>query len=342
MAYCFGCGKIIDDGLAFCPDCNAIRIEHYDRQVEVEFEGDKYLVRDNGAVYRMHRPDRRRSRFDETWTFGRYGKSTGYMYIGSHAIHRIVAFAFCGIAPSERHVVDHIDTNRGNNCAANLRWITRLDNLLRHPSTRKQVISAYGSLDKFFENPRAATKLGPNIDWLRTVSKEEVERSREQLQKWAEEDGLPKDGDLGNRVYGTRQPYLPVLETIQDKQSLTPMAVQRRWRTPTEFPCCPNTLGPDPLAQYARNLHPDAVFSRDRYKESTVVLAEQGDALLSVLVRSGEDNAIKPWAVTKVTIEYGKFVHEGIGMFFELNGAKKAHYQLLDIPFSGESIDDYC
>jgi len=318
------------------------RLDQYDREKEVEFDGDKYLVRDNGAVYRKHRPGRRRSSLDETWTFGRHDRSSGYMHIGSHVVHRIVAFAFLGSPPSENNVVDHIDTDRSNNRAENLRWVTRLDNVLRHPSTRKQILSAYGSLDKFFENPRAATRLDQNIDWLRTVSKEEAERSREQLLEWAESDGRPKGGDLGNRVYGTRQPSPPVSETIQEKQSLTPMAVQRRWKTPTEFPSCPNALGPDPLAEYARNLRSGAVFSRDRYKESSVVMAEQGDALLSVLVRSREDNAVKPWAVTKVTIENGKFVHEAIGTFFELNGAKKAHYELLDIPFSGDSFDDYC
>ncbi len=120
------------------------------------------------------------------------------------------------------------------------------------------------------------------------------------------------------------------------------MAVQRRWKTPTEFPSCPNALGPDPLAEYARNLRSGAVFSRDRYKEFSVVMAEQGDAFLSVLTASKQENPVKPWAVAKVTIENGKFVHESIRSFFDFNGAKKEYYKLLDIPFSGESIDDYC
>jgi hypothetical protein len=318
------------------------KIDQYDREKEVEFDGDKYRVRDNGAVYRMHKPGRRRSSVDKTWTFGRLEKSSGYLNIGSNAVHRIVAFAFLGSSPSAKHVVDHIDMDRSNNCVANLRWVTRLDNVLRHPSTRKRIIYAYGSLDKFFENPRTATKLDKDIDWLRTVSKEETDRSREQLLKWAESDGYPKSGNLINRVYGTQQPSPPVSETIQDKQSLTSIAIQRRWKTPTAFPNCPNVLGPNPLAEYARNLRSGVVFSQDRYKETAVVMSEQGNALLSVIVKSLEENAVKPWAVTKITIENGKFVHEAIGTFFELNGAKKAYYELLDIPFSGNSIDDYC
>lgn len=317
-------------------------LDQYDREVELELHGEKYLVRDNGAVYRRHRPGRRRSRYDENWTFGRLDKSTGYMHIGSCAVHRIVAIAFHGKPPSEEHVVDHIDTNKGNNRADNLRWISKLVNLLRHPSTRKQIIDSYGSLDKFFENPRAATRLKQDTGWLGDFPNEELEKSREQLLLWAESDGLPKGGDLGNRVYGTRQPSLPIPEPIPDKQSLTPIAVQCRWKTPTEFPSCPNALGPEPLAEYASNLRSGAVFSRNRYGESSVEMAEQGDAFLSVLTASKQEDAVKPWAVAKVTIENGKFVHESIGSFFELNGAKKAHFKLLDIPFSGESIDDYC
>lgn len=316
-------------------------IDQYSREEEVEFDGDKYLVRDNGAVYRKLRPGRRRSKHDENWTFGRYVTSSRYMYIGSHAVHRIVAFAFLGSPPSEKHIVDHIDTDRSNNCATNLRWVTQLDNLIRHPSLRKRIISAYGSLDNFFEDPRAATTLDPSIDWLRTVSKEEAERSRAQLIKWGESDGRPTGGDLVNRVYGTQQAGPPIPELELDIQSLTPMAVQRRWKTPTEFPGCPNILGSDPLTEYAHNLRNDVVFSRNKYNESLVVMAEQGDAILSVLT-SFRQYAVKPWAVAKVTIENGKFVHESIGSFFDENGAKKAHFGLLGIPFSGESFDDYC
>lgn len=317
-------------------------IGQYDLEKEVEINGDKYLVRDNGAVYRRHRPGCRRRSLDEKWTFGRHDQWSGYMHIGSHVVHRIVAFAFLGNPPSEKHIVDHIDTNKCNNRAGNLRWVTRLENMILNPITLKRIIIVWGSLDNFFENPRAAPRLKPNIDWMRTVSKEEAERCREQLLKWAESDALPKGGNLGEWVYGTRQPSPQISESKQDIQSLSPMAVQRRWKTPTEFPCCPTAIGPDPLADYARNLGSDAVFSRDRYKESSVVMAEQGDGILSVLTASKQKDPVKPWAVAKVTVENGKFVHEGIGTFFELNGAKKAHYRLLGIPFSAESIDDYC
>jgi len=246
-----------------------IPIDHYGCEIELEYEGEVYLVRDNGAVYRKHGPDRRTNSLDETWTFGVQNQQDRYMCIGSTKVHRIVAVAFLGPPPSERYVVDHIDRDRTNNRIENLRWITNLDNLIRHPSVRKIIISAYGSLDKFFEDPStSANELDSSFAWLKSVTKEDAQKSRDQLLKWTESDGFVTQGILSNKVHGNLQalpptrPPLPILE----KQSLTPMAVQRRWNTPTEFPCCPRDIGQDPLEEYSHNLSTDAVFSRDRYK----------------------------------------------------------------------------
>jgi hypothetical protein len=320
-----------------------ISIDHYGHEIELEYEGEIYLVRDNGAVYRKHRPDRRTNSLDETWTFGVQNQQDRYMCIGSTKVHRIVAVAFLGPPPSKQHVVDHIDRDRTNNCIENLRWITNLDNLIRHPGVRKRIISAYGSLDKFYEDPSTpANELDQDFAWLKSVSKEDAQKSRDQLQKWTESDRFVTRGVLSNRVHGNLGPLPPTRPPlpIPEKQSLTPMAVQRRWNTPTEFPCCPKEIGQNQFEEYSHNLGTDAVFSRNRYGESLVVMAELGDRILSVITT--DKNATKPWAVAKITVENGKFVHEGIGTYFELNGAKKAHYGLLGILFFGESIDDYC
>lgn len=329
------CGKI--GGMA--------TLDHYGSEKEVEFEGDKFLVRDNGSVYRKCRPDRRKTSLDETWTFGRQHLGNRYMCIGSKTVHRIVALAFLGHPPSENHVVDHIDRDRGNNCVENLRWISSLDNLIRHPGFRKRIIKAYGSLEKFAADPATAAIPDPDINWLRTISKEDARKSLEQLSAWTKSDKFRKDGVLRNRVHGNIQPLPPARPLLPEPaiQSQTPLAMQRRWKTPTEFPCCPNEIGQEPLADYERNLQSEeAVFSRDRYKETLVVEAKMGDSVLSVLVASCEEHAVKPWAVAKVTIENGMFVHEGMGTYFDLDGATKAHYGLLGIPFAGESIDDRC
>jgi hypothetical protein len=318
-------------------------LDRYDRQIEIEINSDRYLVRDNGAVYRMHRPGLRRSSLDEVWTFGTIDEGSGYLRIGRHLIHRIVAFAYLGPPPSNGHVVDHIVMNRGNNRPGNLRWLTRLTNVIRHADIRRRISRAYGSLDNFFANPSSMLDdTDQSISWLKSVSREDAEKSREQLLIWGESDGGPKGRILGNRLYGTpEQPPLPI-ERTPDKPSQTPMAMQRRWKTPTEFPSCPEELGPDPLSAYSRSLRPGALFARDRYKESLVVTAALGEALLAVLVESREEDAVKPWAVAKVTLEEGKFVHESCGTFFELDGAYKEYCRLTGIPFDGESIDDYC
>jgi len=313
----------------------------YNKEVEVEYQGEKYLVRDNGSVYRKSMPGSRKRPLDEIWTFGKQNKQTGYMNLGAHVVHRIVAFAFHGNPPSDKHVVDHSDTNHCNNRSDNLRWVTRLENLILNPITLKRIITAWGSLDNFFENPNAKLNSKQNVDWMRPASKEEADSCLSQFLKWAESDALPRGGELGEWVYNKLQPRAQTPEPIKDIQSLSPLAIQRSWKTPTEFPCCPNNLGPDPLEDYINNLHSGAILARDKYKESLVVLAEKGDALISVLAESQEENPVKPWTVAKVRIENGKFVHESIGSFFDLNGAKKAHYKLLNIPFKGKSIDDY-
>jgi hypothetical protein len=44
-------------------------------------------------------------------------------------IHRLVAFAFHGIPPSDKQEVNHKDTNKRNNAAENLEWVTHEENM---------------------------------------------------------------------------------------------------------------------------------------------------------------------------------------------------------------------
>ncbi len=69
-------------------------------------------------------------------------------------------------------------------------------------------------------------------------------------------------------------------------------------------------------------------------------MAELGNELLSVLVRSGNEDPVKPFAVTKITVEDGKFVHEAVGTFFDLDSAKRACFELLGIAPPGQIVDD--
>ncbi|MCJ8519723.1 hypothetical protein ABID21_002548 [Pseudorhizobium tarimense] len=96
----------------------------FEKEVDVSSKDELYRVRDNGAVLRRARPLRRVRPLDEIWTFGTLNWHTGYPELAGHVVHRIVATAFHGTCPSSDYVVDHIDTNRQNNRAENLRWGT--------------------------------------------------------------------------------------------------------------------------------------------------------------------------------------------------------------------------
>jgi len=121
-------------------------------------------------------------------------------------------------------------------------------------------------------------------------------------------------------------------------QSLTPIAIQRNWKTPTEFPACPAEIDEETLFNYAQRLSFGAVFSTNRYGSATVVVADEGKGL-GVLCNMGA-GAVKEWTVSKVTIEDDKICHENAGSFFTLQGAMKRYCEIIGVSLD-DSIDDY-
>jgi hypothetical protein len=226
------------------------------------------------------------------------------MEICGLAVHRIVATAFHGEPPSPDHVVDHIDTNRKNNRVENLRWVTRLENLTENPKTLGRIEKKWGSIEGMLQDPRRAERADPltNRPWMRQIVEEEV----------------------------------------TDFASLTPLAIQRRWRTPTEFVSCPQDVDGEPLKRYLERLQVGSVFSRNTFGESTVERAELSGPLLSVITRSHKD-AVKGWAVAGITLEEGMFIHSSHGTYFTLEGAEKTHCGLVGkLWWGGDTFDDYC
>jgi hypothetical protein len=316
-------------------------IDHFLTEIEITYREETYVVRDNGAVLRKTRPDMRKRLLDELWTFGLPNRSTGYMHFGAEVVHRIVATAYHGGQPSEKHVVDHVDTNRRNNRPENLRWVTRLENILLNSVTRQRIELAYGSIEAFLENPQAPvrSKVMEHFQWMRTVTKEEAQEAGKRLRTWAASGKYPTGGNLGEWIYAAGRTGEVTASAASDLPSLTRNAVQRNWKTPTEFLLCPAICSPDALKEYESRLKFGAVFAAGRYGSSSTVVAQAEDDVLSVICNLAE-NPIKDWALTKVTVEDGKFVHESLGSFFTLQHALKRHCSVLNISFE-DSIDDY-
>jgi hypothetical protein len=162
-------------------------IDIYDLEKECTYNGEKYSVRDNGAVMRHSKEGKKIRQLDNIWTFGVLDKFKGYNKISSEPVHRIVATAFLGEPPSNEYVVDHIDTNRLNNRPSNLRWVTRLDNILLNEITRKKIELICGCPIEDVMKDLSILRnkeLPPQYGWMKTLSEEEAKQSLERWNKW--------------------------------------------------------------------------------------------------------------------------------------------------------------
>lgn len=305
-----------------------------------QYCGEIYLVRDNGAVLRSARLSKRVRPLDNKWTFGNPNKQTGYMNIASETVHRIVATAFHGNQPSDKHVVDHIDTNRRNNRPKNLRWITKLENLLLNPITLQRIIYSYGSLDKFFENPSNPIheNTNPNFDWMRTVTEQEAENTLNNLRNWSEKGEIPKNGKLNDWIFRPQ----PLNNSHQQliTESMTPTAKQKNWKTPCKFPNCPLTVRPEGLNEYKNSLVEGLIFSENKFGKSNVIKSGINKSTNELYVLTTSEN-IKPFALAKISVENLSYMHESINSYFKVDGAEKGYIEALGgIWEGGETFDE--
>ncbi|EGF54248.1 HNH endonuclease [Bacteroides clarus YIT 12056] len=328
-------------------------VNDYTREEECIYKDERYSVRDNGAVWRHPREGKKPRPTDCQWTFGKPNSKTGYMEIGSARVHIIVAMAFYGVKDTKVYVVDHIDTNRQNNRIENLRWLTRLENVLLNPISRKKIEYICGcSAEEFLANPekyRDMIQSDTGFGWMRTVTKDEGDQCLKNLLKWAASDKQPSGGSMGEWIYQPLSTKHNHIEEISEEpdytMSLTPGAAQRDWRTPSEFPCTPQMVGDNPLATYAENLKEGIIFSQNQYGASLIITSgfsvDKQD--LYVMTESSEgEGAIKRYALAKVTYENGLFIHTG-RTFFTKEGAEKQFTIAQGLEWKGgDSIDDYC
>lgn len=137
-------------------------------------------------------------------------------------MHRIVAVAYWGNPPTKQHVVDHIDTNRQNNRPENLRWLTKLENILLNPITRAKIEYWCGSVEEFLENPSQLSgheNDDANFAWMRAVSPDEA---RNTLISWKKMLNKPRpeirsrDNPIEEWIFGQNRANQKELNFIDD------------------------------------------------------------------------------------------------------------------------------
>jgi hypothetical protein len=325
-----------------------VNVNHFEKECECIYKEEKYAVRDNGAVLRYPLDGKRPRPTDNNWTFGKINVKTGYVEIASVRIHRIVATAFHGEPPTKEHVVDHIDTNKQNNRPENLRWLTRLENVLLNPITAKRIELVCGSVEAFLADPsKFRDKFQqPNYEWMCAVSIQEAQASKERLLAWAKSDKPLQGGLLGEWIFNRSLPKVQIEQAVRElSASLTVNAVQKDWKTPTEFLCCPQQNTNNPIGTYATNIKIGETFSLNQYAKSIAVnfaISQDGN-ILWVMCEFSEGDSIKPWSLVQVTCENDVFVHTSLGTFFQKDGAEKQFTIAQGLEWTGaDSIDDYC
>ncbi len=315
-------------------------------EVLVEYKNEKYMVREDGQVLRLPKNELKPRPLDNKWTYGREDKKTKYLNIAGERVHRIVCTAFNGYPPTDQHIVDHIDTNRQNNRRENLRWVTKLENALNNPITRKKIILLCGSVENFLENPSMLNQFSsdPNFSWMRRVTPEEAKISKERLLEWAESDSVPSGGSLGDWIYDNNNygNYQSIRQYENSGGSLTDNVKQVNWNTPSEFIKCPTQVTSEGLIEYYNSIVVGELFVRNRYGVSNTIHKEIVEDNNMFYVVTDLDSPVKNFALSKVYIEEDKYIHEGMGTFFEERGALKKLTLDQGLEWDGEDgIDDY-
>jgi pterin-4a-carbinolamine dehydratase len=177
---------------------------------------------------------------------------------------------------------------------------------------------------------------------MRTVSKEESENTKNNLLNMGREGKITKGGVLGEWIFSRLYPdkhQVPIKNELV--QSLTKNAVQKNWKTQSEFPLCPEVIGENALAEYCQKLEKAKVFAIDKYKQSSVYTAKVSDSSDVLLVICHHPDGAKEWSLAKVFIKDQKFVHESLGTFFQLKGAEKEFTIALGLKWEGgETFDE--
>ena len=130
-------------------------------------------------------------------------------------------------------------------------------------------------------------------------------------------------------------------------ESQTKNALQINWRTPTQFPLCPEVPVENPLQEYLNNLKENLIFAINQYGNSKVLKADFNKEHNAIFVATYTDSetSVKGYALAKIEFDCAAniYYHESCGTFFEEKGAIK--YFTTERGYEwigGEVLDDLC
>lgn len=313
-----------------------VGLDDFCSEKECVYKEEHYSVRDNGAVCRHVRNGMRKRPLDNQWTFGKGNKNNPYLLVANIRVHRIVATAFHGEPSDPNYVVDHIDSNCRNNRPENLRWLTRLENALKNPATRKKIEYHCGSIEAFLKNPSILNNLqdDPNFVWMRRVTTEEAQNCMDRMTLWVNKrTAQTSSSSIGYKKSFEKRVFQPLQKWEAGLAgepgldfALTRWCGQYMWGADVYFPCCPKSFGNDPLNDYYKNLKEGDVFAyndEDEFPKLTVSKSEFLEENSSILVMC--ERADNNWAIVGITLnEKLHFIHFNIGSYSEINGVEEA------------------
>ena len=165
------------------------------------------------------------------------------------------------------------------------------------------------------------------------------------MDKWEKFWKNEKKSSLPDDFFKTNYQENDNEEEIPDYiESLTRGAAQRNWRTPTEFPYCPQKISNTPLEDYLKNLQIGKIFCKHQYGQSEVVKFGLSKDKKSIVVQCFDaENPVKSWYIAKITFENDLFVHTAYTSCFTEEGAETYYILALGEEWTGGDVfDDYC
>jgi len=107
------------------------------------------------------------------------------------------------------------------------------------------------------------------------------------------------------------------------------------------YPCCPSDNEERSLENYQKKLQYGTVFLETSITKYITVESTIFNRKLIIRTRDVNDQALKPWFVSCVTLENGRFQHELVKSCFVEEGSKEFFDIMQDKPWESNHSFDY-